>query len=85
MEVIPTCIECPHGTVEMTLIEDLPRRKSRSGNAYRRKRYKCHVCDYELVVCADGYKDEYNAGDTAKYILDKQFKQEQDNEDKLRS
>ena len=85
MEVIPTCIECPLNTVEMVLVEDLPRMRSRTGNAYRRRRYRCPICNYELVVCADGYRDEYNAGDSAKYILDKQFKQEQDNEDKLRS
>lgn len=83
MEVIPTCIICTG--IEMDFIESLSRRTSRTGNAYRRRRYKCLICGYELVVMADGYKDEHNAGDTAKYLLEKKFKQEQDNEDKLRS
>jgi len=85
MEVIPTCIICPPNTVEMDLIETLSRHVSRTGNAYRRRRYRCPICGYELVVMADGYRDEHHAGDSAKYILDKQFKQEEKNEEKLRS
>jgi len=83
MKVIPTCIICVG--VEMEFVESLPRRKNRTGQAYRRTRYKCLICDYELVVYADGYRDEYNAGDVAKYNLEKQFKQEEKNEEKLRS
>jgi hypothetical protein len=85
MDVIPTCIICPEGTVELTLVEDLPRRRNRTGQLYRRRRFRCHVCDYEMVFCADGYRDEYEAGDAAKMDLEKQFKQEENNEDKLRS
>jgi len=84
MEVKPTCIICP-SEPEMELVENLSRRTNRTGQAYRRRRFKCIHCDYELVVMADGYQDEHNAGDAAKYLLNKQFKQEENNEDKLRS
>jgi hypothetical protein len=83
METIPTCVIC--AGIEMDFVEDLSRMNSRSGNAYRRRRYKCLICGYELVVMADGYRDEYNAGEAAKMDLKKQFKQEENNEDKLRS
>ena len=76
---------CPEGTVEMEHVEDLPRFITRTGQKCRRRRFKCPICGYELVVFADGYLDEHHAGDRAEYLLDKQFKQEQTNEEKLRS
>lgn len=83
MEVIPTCIICTG--IKMDFVENLSRMTNRTGQAYRRRRYECLICGYELVVMADGYRDEYGAGDEAKYLLAKQFRQEEKNEEKLRS
>ena len=85
MEIKPTCIICPPNTVEMQLDQNLPRVQGRTGHYYRRRRYKCPICGYTLTVMADGYLDEYRAGEAAKRDLNKQFQQEEKNEEKLRS
>lgn len=46
---------------------------------FRRRRFKCSVCDYEKVIYADGFRDEIGEGIQAIEKINKNFKQEEEN------
>ena len=79
------CIICPPpGSVLMDLDKTLPRIKGKHG-IYRVRRYKCFICGYEQTIHAGGEWDLEREPHNAIEQVKKQFKQEENNEDFLRS
>jgi len=49
------------------------------GHKYRRRRFKCTICDYQKVIYAGGYGDEIIWPQTGIDEMNKRYKQEEEN------
>lgn len=70
-----TCDIC---NAPMKLKDKLSNHKTSTKN-YRRRRFKCTICDYEKLIFADGWRDSTLEEFESKRIIDKKFRQEQIN------
>lgn len=79
-------LRCDICTADMVLEVRLKNVKGKRGNTFRRRRFKCTVCDYRKTIYADGQRDEnadpYLALEAAKKVLIKQSKDESEHRDK---
>ena len=73
--MIPECEICH---TEMILDKRLPNHKTKTGIC-RVRRFKCPVCDYKIVIYADGERDLEFEPELAIKAVDKFHKQETEN------
>ena len=73
------CDECK---VPMELLERLPSVRSKKGGTYRRRRFKCKVCDNVVIVYAEGSRDIDMEPLNAQDEINEMYKQQEENERK---
>jgi len=78
------CDICPPG-VPMELEKNLGTIKGRKGVEYRRRRFVCPICGATRAIYGNGSKEEKGYPASEQYLLDRQAKIEDDNEDRLRN
>lgn len=69
----PDCLICGS---EMKLEKQFKNGRSKEG-AYRIRRFKCTVCDYQTTIFADGVRDLKGEPDEAIEAVREHFKQQE--------